>query len=158
MDKTDFKKAMGHFASGVTVVTVADQHGHHGMTVSSFSSVSLDPPLVGFYIDNKATILQRLQAAEYLGISLLNAEQTAISNGFATKGQSWLPDVAVDLDAQGSPLIRDALYQLSCQKQSTVPAGDHTLFLCQVLKAVPTERAEAQPLVYYSGRYRDLVP
>ncbi len=145
-----FKQTMRRFASGVTVVTIQDQDGVQGITVSAFISVSLEPPLALVSIAKKASIHPRLQKASHYGVSILSQHQDRASNHFA----GWDDDVQPNYTwLDDHPVIDGALCQLLCRIVDKHDAGDHTLFVGH-LEALAWH--EGEPLVYFNGQYRDL--
>jgi flavin reductase (DIM6/NTAB) family NADH-FMN oxidoreductase RutF len=146
--------ACGKFATGITIVTVmGDDGAPHGMTVNSFTSVSLDPPLVLVCIDRKALILPRLEASEYIGINVLSDSQLAISSQFARsvtdrfEAVKWFPgELAV-------PLLEGVLATYECAVTGIVDAGDHKIFIADVRHL---RCFEGKPLIYFSSGYKTL--
>lgn len=146
-DRT-FRNAMGRFATGVTVITVKDEEGTHGMTANAFMSVSLDPKLVLVSIDNNASMLEKMKSATSFGISFLREEQKHLSMHFA--GQK-LYDGDIEYDViDGVPVLRHSLAALVCTFYQQVPAGDHTLFLAEVDEILFDD---GDPLTFYKGQY-----
>lgn len=151
-----FKRVLGSFASGVTVITTPGAGGKPvGMTVSAFSSVSLDPPLILVCIDLKAECHPALQAAERFAVNILSQTQLDISRRFATKGVDRFDGVPIRRGTTGMPLLEGAVSVLECRTVAAHPAGDHTIFVGEVeAAAVKTE----PPLLYCSGRYGAFTP
>ena len=147
----EFRNTVGQFATGVTVVSTVDGGHVHGMTANSFTSVSLEPPLILVSIDNRARMLDLLRNSGRFGLSILAEDQQHISNHFAGKPQDGLEQPFDWHD--GIPLIEGALARLVCDVESIYAAGDHTLFLGRVQHF---ERRVAQPLVFHGGQYGSL--
>jgi flavin reductase (DIM6/NTAB) family NADH-FMN oxidoreductase RutF len=146
-----FRQTLGRFASGVTVVTMAQDNETHGITVSAFLSVSLEPPLILVSVDKKAHSHERILKTERYGVSILSEGQQAISNHFAGRD----PEVTPEFDhLDGFPVLKEALAQLVCKVVQTVDAGDHTLFIGQIEHLAWQE--DTAPLVYFHGKYREL--
>lgn len=143
---TDYRRALGSWPSGVTVVTVSDAQGVHGITVSAFISVSLDPPLVLISIGNAAAACTRIPAAGAFMVNVLSAGQDEVSNHFSGR-QSDRP---APIRADGS--IEGALAVMRCTLHQTLVSGDHTLFVGLVEST--TVVVEGDPLIYWRGRYR----
>jgi len=150
----DFRNACARFATGVAIATVADAGGTpHGLTVNSFASVSLEPPLVLICIAKTATAYSVFQRAEGFAINVLRAEQSVLSQRFAAKqedrfeGLPWRPGL------YGAPVLDGVLAVLECAMHSSFEAGDHTVFIGRVEKAGWHDGA---PLVYFSSAYRKL--
>jgi flavin reductase (DIM6/NTAB) family NADH-FMN oxidoreductase RutF len=153
-----FRKALGQFATGVTVVTVEREQGQvFGMTANSFTSVSLDPMLILVCVDQRAKILPMLQKKKRFGISVLKQGQQAISKHFAQSEQNAEADERLSLRYRrmpsGIPVLEDGLLCLSCRVVAAHTAGDHTVFIAEVEDA---EIHEGEPLLFFRGRYRDL--
>jgi flavin reductase (DIM6/NTAB) family NADH-FMN oxidoreductase RutF len=150
LNKTDLKKVAGSFATGVTVITTRDkERGVAGMTASSFVSVSLDPPLISFYVDNNAKLIKQLTEGATIGISILASDQENVSNHFAGYPD---PNLPIELEENnGFPLIKNALGWYITKAIQIIPTGDHHMALCSVEKLGRNE--EKQPLLYFSGKY-----
>jgi flavin reductase len=154
---SDFRKAMGCFATGVTVITV-DQDGEvHGMTANAFSSVSLDPPLVLVCVDQRARTHAHLHARKRFGVNVLCAEQQKISEYYArsveTHQHAEDAGARFDRTAHGTPVLHGALAYLECRLQTTQPAGDHTIFIAEVEDVVVRD---GEPLLYFRSQYRKM--
>ncbi|HVP53747.1 MAG TPA: flavin reductase family protein [Candidatus Eisenbacteria bacterium] len=151
----EFRAALGRFSSGVTVITVETPTGHvHGMTASSFCSVSLQPPLVLVCIDHLAETYLHIRERGRFGVSVLKEEQEALSEFFADPERN--PDAARRLGIHykpmksGTPILADTLANLDCTVTQAIAAGDHTIFVGEV-KEVSV--AEGSPLLYFRGHY-----
>ena len=154
LDKSQFCRTCAKFPTGVTVVTVLDREGGpHGLTASSFTSVSLDPPLVLVCVDHRAKVLEHFRRSEHLAINVLDETQQELSVRFARRGENRFDAVAWYAGLNGVPLIRGAIANFECAVQRTVDAGDHTIFIAEV-QAVSCR--EGRPLVYYGSAYRKL--
>lgn len=149
----DFKRALGQFASGVTVVTTHDGPRPLGLTVSAFCSVSLDPPLVLVSIDRRAEALAGLRASGVFGVSVLAEDQEDVSRRFARPGRAKFEDLATEQGRLGVALVPGALAQLECRVAAAHEAGDHVLFVGRVERLVARP---GRPLVYHAGAYRRL--
>lgn len=156
----DFRRVLGHFASGVTIVTTLDAAGRPaGLTASAFTSVSLTPPLVLVCVAHNAQSYETLRGADRFAINILEAGQEALSNRFATKSSSAaekFEGVAHKAGALGLPLLTDALAHLECSTAHAYPGGDHTIFVGQVEAASSRDGDGPEPLLYYRGRYNRL--
>jgi len=155
VDDAQFKLAMSHFASGVTVVTTEHDGTPFGMTVASFASLSLDPPLVLICIEKSVKTHDALVAAAQFGVSILAQAQADLSGRFASKKiDDKFAGVAVTRgDRLGVPLLDGAICALECRVHSALPGGDHTIFVGEVMSVRVTEDA---PLVYFRSGYRQL--
>ena len=151
-----FKRVLGSFASGVTVVTTRDAGGQpKGMTVSAFCSVSLDPPLVLVCIDLKAECLPDLRRTGRFAVNILDQGQREISRRFAVKDVDRFEGVPVREGATGLPLLEGALGVLECRVVGEHPAGDHTIFVGEVEATAVEPEA---PLLHFRGRYGAFAP
>ena len=151
MDDRLFRTAMGKFATGVTVIITETDGEPHGMTANAFMSVSLDPKLVVISIKENARILSKIQQSGTFSVNILAAEQQEVSMIFA--GQ--IKDQAVEFGRlENQPVIPGALAQVTCDVSATHVEGDHTLFIGKV---TGIELNEGEPLLFYNGRYRELL-
>lgn len=147
----DFRRALGHFASGVTAVTTLDPDGRPtGLTASAFTSVSLDPPLILVCVDHKSQSYPALLERRRFAVNVLHAEQEAVSKRFASTRLDKFDGVPHRIGESGVPLIEGALAQLECVTVSAYVEGDHTIFVARVERA---HVGAGEPLVYYRGRY-----
>ena len=156
---SDFRKAMGCFATGVTVITV-DQDGEvHGMTANAFTAVSLDPVLVLVCVDHRARTHAHLHARKRFGVNVLSGDQKTISEYYARSAETHQhPESAgarFDRTVHGTPVLQGALAYLECRLHSTQPAGDHTIFIAEVEEVVV---CDGDPLLYFRSQYRDVNP
>lgn len=150
----EFRAALSRFVSGVTVVTLKDKDGNlHGITVSAFCSVSLNPPLILVCIDNQAGSHYAFQESKRFVVNILREEQTEYSNQFA----SQIPDKFINIHhhegLDGIPVLKDSLVNLECRLAQSFEAGDHTIFIGEIER---THINEGSPLVYYQGEYRKI--
>lgn len=154
MDPDTFRAVLGRFASGVTVVTARDEHGRdHGMTVSAFSSLSLEPPMVLVCIAKNATMHDMLVRCQHFGVNILAAGQEALSRRFAGADPNRFEGVGFERGSTGVALLEESLAHLECRVAATYPGGDHTIITGEVLHA--TVRQD-RPLLYYRGGYAQL--
>lgn len=155
IDQEAFKKALRGWASGVTVVTSRSGDKVHGMTVSAFSSVSADPPLVLVCANRSSTTHGIIEEAGLFTVNILASHQQDVSNVFASSKHedSRLQRVGWTEGETGAPLIDQALASLECRVASAHREGSHTIYIGRV-EAVHT--SDAEPLVYYQGGYRSL--
>jgi len=151
VDKHQFRRVCGKFASGITVATVLDGDGAaHGMTANSFTSVSLAPPLVLICVDHRARILEYFRSSEFFGINILSASQRPISDRFAGSGYDRFQGVEWAPGATGVPLLPDVLATLECARVNLVTAGDHDILIGEVLHS---HCRDGEPLLFYSSQY-----
>ncbi len=152
----EFKKSLGHFPSGVTVVTykIGDEFG--GVTVSSFTSLSLDPPLVLFSIIKNTQSHEKLSQAESYAVHILSSSQKDISNGFAsakTDKNELLRNLKPEI-IEGAPVFSGAQSVLVCRKEHLYDGGDHTIFVSRVVSASTDE--SKSPILYFNRNYHSL--
>jgi len=152
----EFRKAMGCFATGVTIITVDLEGEVHGMTANAFASVSLDPPLVLVCVDRRASTHAHLQAKKRFGINVLGEEQRAISEYYARPDRDHEhaeteAGARFDRTKHGTPVLHGSLAYLECRLHSAEVAGDHTIFIAEVEDVVVRE---GDPLLFFRGKYR----
>lgn len=154
-DPRELRNALGRFATGVCVITtVTDTQQAVGMTANSFSSVSLDPPLVLWALQNNSDIYQAFATPRYFSINVLAQEQLDLSNLYAKKGEHLLESDHYRLGKYGSPIIRDALVSFECEMHATHEGGDHQIIVGRVRDMC--SRPTGEPLLFYCGAYREL--
>jgi flavin reductase (DIM6/NTAB) family NADH-FMN oxidoreductase RutF len=154
VEKADFRRALGHFAAGVSVVTARFDDGQIvGITVTAFSSLSLDPPQVLICIDRRARIHDRLQVGGPFAVNMLGENQEFVSRRFASSESDQFREIGYRSGTLGAPLIEGAIAAVECRIVETLQGGDHTI----VVGAVEaTHVAEGKPLVYFRGGYCQL--
>ena len=154
IEKQQFRRICGKFASGITVATVLDAAGApHGMTANSFTSVSLNPPLVLVCVDHRARILEHFRIGEHFGVNILGASQRHFSDKFAGSGYDRFEGVEWHAGQTGVPLLPDVLATIECARMKVVTAGDHDIVIGEVLHA---NCQDGDPLVFYGSQYRCL--
>ncbi len=154
----DFKGALSSWASGVSVVTTASGGMLYGLTVSSFSSLSLDPPLVLVCLNNTNRMPAMIEEAGGFAVSILAKGQENASAYFARTGRTPTPDFAEiegEYTANGQPVVKGALAYVVCSLHETISQGDHTIVIGAVLEAA--SREDGEPLVYWRRGYRGLM-
>ncbi len=184
IEKGMFRQIMGHFATGVTVVTMSNQGIPAGVTVNAFCSVSLNPPLVLICIDLTSTTLPMLRASKSFAVNILTAEQEHLSRGFATSSKERLENfhtATYHTAATGAPILDNTLAFIDARMIAEYPGGDHAICIGQVEalgigshivfasgnEEEPVNSASAEqngtsairqaaPLIFYKGRYRHL--
>lgn len=154
IDEAQFRRVLGHFASGVTVVTACHAGVCHGITVSAFCSLSLDPPLVLICIDRRSGSHQLLELAQVFAVNILADDGEYVSRHFASRDANKFATIAHHFGETGAPLLDQALATLECRLVNQYPGGDHTIFVAEVLAA--DTRDNAGPLLYYRGGYHEL--
>lgn len=154
MDPALFRRACAQFATGIAIASTLDSSGSpHGLTINSFTSVSMDPPLVLICIDRSAGLLSIFESAGHYGLSFLSAGQRDLSSRFARRGQNRFDGIDWRPGLTGSPLIPGALAHLEGKITNIVEAGDHTVLIAQVISA---DIHSGRPLLYYESGYRSL--
>ena len=152
----EFRRACGRFATGVTIATVIDTRGTpHGLTVSSFTSVSLRPPLILICLGHQTTVLDAFRYARYFGINVLAENQRDLSERFAKKGADRFDGLPWKPGKTGVPLIPGALAAMELQVHQRFISGDHDIFVGEMLH---THVTDGTPLLHYTGRYREMAP
>jgi flavin reductase (DIM6/NTAB) family NADH-FMN oxidoreductase RutF len=156
LNSLEFRKAMGCFGTGVTIITVDLEGEVHGMTANAFASVSLDPPLVLVCVDHNTRTHTHLHTKKRFGINVLCEDQRAISEYYARAERTHEKAAAeagarFDRTKQGTPMLHGALAYLECRLDSAQVAGDHTIFIAQVEDVVVRE---GEPLLFFRGKYR----
>lgn len=156
VDQRALRDAFGRFTTGVTVLTTREACGApRGFTANSFSSVSLDPPLVLVCVSHEAYSAPAFRAAPHFGINILSAEQRQISNIFASHASDKFERAEWYAGPHDVPLLPGSLATLVCAQHKLVEAGDHVVLIGEVLE---TQSREAQPLGYHRGNYVSICP
>jgi flavin reductase (DIM6/NTAB) family NADH-FMN oxidoreductase RutF len=154
VEAPQFRQLLGRFATGVTVLTSRTPQGDPiGMTASSVASVSLDPPLVLVSVDKSHEMHAALDSGTHFVLNVLSSEQEALSRRFAGEEQDRFRGVSYRQNERGIAVIEGVVAHIECEKHSTVPGGDHTVFIGMVVGGNATDR---RPLLYYRGGYAGL--
>ena len=153
-DQRAFKKTLGHFPTGVTVVTARRADGEPvGLTVNSFTSVSLVPPLILWCLGNESPNLPVFEQANYFAVNILGADQGWLSNQFARPIEDKFTDVRWSEGRFGVPIIEGTVGQLICSTFDRHPGGDHRIYLGRV---EDLQTPGGEPLVYMGGQYQQV--
>jgi len=160
LNPAEFRKAMGAFATGVTIITVDLDGEVHGMTANAFTSVSLDPMLVLVCVDHSTRTHAHLHAKKRFGINVLCEDQRAISDYYARPERTHEhaeqeAGARFDRTSHGTPILHGALAYFECRLQTAQDAGDHTIFIAEVEDVVIRE---GEPLLFFRGKYRKVGP
>lgn len=156
LDPRSFRRALGNFATGVTVVTAADADGARvGVTANSFNSVSLDPPLVLWSIDKRSGSYPVFARATHFAINVLAADQIGLSNQFAHPCEDKFANMQVEIGAGDAPLLVDCAARFQCETYQQIDAGDHWIMIGKVVAFDDLGRA---PLLYHQGTYAMVLP
>jgi len=150
-DTREFRNALGCFPTGVVVVSARSGELVMGITVNSFASVSLDPPLVLWSVDRKSSRYGTFTTVANFAISVLASDHQPISARLATPGEHSLEGLPLVETESGAPALADALAVLECAREAIHDGGDHALIIGRVLRF--SWRATGQPLVFFRGRY-----
>jgi flavin reductase (DIM6/NTAB) family NADH-FMN oxidoreductase RutF len=152
IEGSEFRRVLGHYPTGVTVVTAAGPHGPHGVAIGSFASISLEPPLVGFFIGLDSTSWGPIRDTGSFCVNILCHDQLELCGTMASKsddkfsGIPWTP-----APVSGSPVLPDVHGFIDCRIEQVLPAGDHELVMGRVVH-LETLRDDP-PLIFYRGRY-----
>ena len=162
----EFRDALGLFATGVVVITSTGNAGSGsgngngngclGATISSFSSVSLDPPLILFSIGRHSKAFTAWQSVEHFAVNILGEGQSAISTRFARALTDKWDGVEMCPGLEGVPLLSDALAWIECRSHAKYDGGDHLIIVGEVLSLTARSGIDARPLVFFGGKYRRL--
>ena len=158
IDPSVFRDAVGHYASGITVITGHDQDGPIGFTCQSFYSVSVDPPLVSFSVMKTSTTYPRIRATGAFAVNILARGQRPVSDQFARRGTDKWAGIEWGVSEQGNPLLRGSLAWLDCTIWAEHDAGDHLIVVGRVAELGTSSVEEPAPLLYFQGRYEVLDP
>lgn len=155
----DLRNVLGAFPTGVTIVTTGGEDEPYGMTANAFTSVSLDPPLVLVCVNRRAQASELIPRNQAFAVNILTADQEPLSTYFASssraRGREAFAEIPHRSVVTGSPVIEDAAAFLDCRLASRHEAGDHNIFVGEVV-AIGLD-PEAIPLVFHGGRYRSLI-
>jgi flavin reductase (DIM6/NTAB) family NADH-FMN oxidoreductase RutF len=153
VDGREFRDALGWFATGVTVITTHSPEGDLvGFTANSFTSVSLDPPLVLFSLNRQAQCLSIFEGCAHFAVNILAEHQAELSSRFATASHDKWQGVAVDIWEDGCPILADALANFECAVHAVHEGGDHLIFVGRVLRLRASK--SGKPLLFSRGAYR----
>lgn len=155
-DAKAFRRALGNFATGVTIMTAQNANGERvGVTANSFNSVSLDPALILWSIDKNSSSFKIFEEATHFAVNILSAAQINLSNKFARRGEDKFSDVEFDLGQGSSPLFKNCSATFECEKFDILEGGDHWIILGKVVKFYDHGRS---PLLYHQGAYSAVLP
>lgn len=154
-DPRAFRRALGNFATGVTIMTAAAGGKRVGVTANSFNSVSLDPALILWSIDKRSTSYEVFEAASHFAVNVLATDQIDLSNQFARPSDDKFATVEVEEGAGGAPLFGDCAARFQCELHQQVDGGDHWILIGKVVAFDDFGRA---PLLYHQGAYSSVLP
>jgi len=154
MEAQELRRVMGHFATGVTVITTKDNDGNpQGLTANAFMSLSLNPPLAIVSVDKNATCYGCFQPGNGFSVNFLSDDQEEISRRFATKGVDKFADLNWRAGSNGAALIDGALAQVECRIAACHDGGDHTIVVGEILNVCADGD---RPLLFFKGKYQKL--
>ena len=154
MDGREFRRVLGHYPTGVTVVTAACPGGPEGLTIGSFTSVSLDPPLVSFCPGHDSDSWARMREVGSFCVNVLSAEQAGVSTAFASKTEDKFRVVSTRVEATGAPVIEGCLAWIDCRVEAIHTAGDHDIVVGRVVALGAADgESPSGPLVFFKGAY-----
>lgn len=155
IDPRHFRDVLGTYPTGVCVITAVDADGHRsGLVVGSFTSISLDPPLVGFFPDKRSSTWPRIEKVGRFCVNVLGADQLELCKRFASRADDKFAELAHGHTPSGQPLFEDAIAWIDCRIDRIEDIGDHWL----VVGAVEAlgKRADGTPLLFFRGQYHDV--
>jgi len=155
VDQLEFRSVMGHFATGVTIVTTHDGDGKiSGLTANAVASVSLEPPMVLVCVDKKSDSYPMFGASQAFAINILSNGQETLSRRFAKSGGDKFTGIGFRIGVSGSPILNDTIAFLDCQVRYEFDAGDHTIYIGEAVDIAVS--SDSDPLLYFRGGYRNL--
>ncbi|WP_253567880.1 flavin reductase family protein [Burkholderia cenocepacia] len=156
IEPSSFREALGHYASGITVIASHVDGEPVGFTCQSFYSVSMSPPLVSFSVMSSSASYPGIRRAGRFVVNILSDEQVRISNQFARRGTDKWHGVEWQASPLGNPIIAGSLHWLDCEIYAEHAAGDHLIVIGEVKALDLQEAAATQPLLYFKGQYRNI--
>lgn len=153
-DRMEQRRIMGHFATGVTIVTTRSGNELHGMTANAVASLSLDPPLILVSVDCKSHMHGCLKESGFFAVNILAEDQEERSRRFAAHGPKDFLDLDVRTLETGAPVFADALAYVDCRIVNILPGGDHDLFIGEI---VAGDTNDGRPLLFFKGKYGAMV-
>lgn len=150
-DAARFRQVVGHFCTGVAVITGVHDETPVGLTVQSFTSLSLEPPLVSFSVGRESSTWPRLKAAQTFAVNILAEDQEALCRTFATSGADKFAGVGWRPGASGAPILDDVLGWIECSIEAEHEAGDHVIVIGRVSDL--DVGTEGKPLLFYRGGF-----
>lgn len=157
IDPMEYRRTLGSYPTGVVIVTADAAEGPVGLAIGSFTSVSLDPPLVGFLPDKGSTSWPKIAATGSFCVNVLAADQLSVCQAFASKGGDKYASVTWRTAATGAPVLEGVVAWMDCSIEDVAEAGDHW-FVSGRIEAMAVERDDVGPLLFFRGRYGDFSP
>lgn len=156
VDPLQFRRALGNFATGVTIVTAQNAQGEKvGVTANSFNSVSLDPPLILWSIDKKSSSFSVFEEATHFAVNILSGTQIELSNKFSRRNIDKFADTNFQLGAGRAPILENCSAVFECQRYQVIEGGDHWIIIGKVVRFHDHGRS---PLLYHQGAYSAVLP
>lgn len=153
-EKKLLRRCLGSFATGVAIITTSFEQRHFGITVNSFSSVSLNPPVVQWSVGERSRCLEIFRRSNTFCINVLSDQQTEYSQVFASDRPDKFLDVRYKVGLFDMPVFDGAIAHIYCRYRDALAVGDHTLFFADVMNFAATD---GNPLIFYGSRYRELI-
>ncbi len=153
-DEASFRTVLGHFATGVTIITAMNGSEPVGVSANAFTSVSIDPPLILFCASKSSSTFPKIQEAGKFTVNILNEHQEDVCRVFATKGADRFTRIGWRPSANGNPILHDALAYVDCTMERVDDGGDHHIVIGRVAELGIT--SEDGPLLFYRGGYAHL--
>lgn len=161
IDRMEYRRTIGTFATGVTIITTKHGEHAHGLTANAVSSVSLEPTLVLVCVDHTSDTFALLKETGVFCVNVLGADQADLSTRFATKlkeGEHRMEGINYREAPTGAPILEGCIAYLDCRIWQTYTAGDHDIFIGEVIDIWSDPGDDAEPLLFYRGKYRTLAP
>lgn len=156
IDRNELRRILGHFATGVTVITTCDEDGHpFGLTANAVTSVSLVPPLLLICVDKSADTYPYFDRSKVFTVNILSDEQETLSRRFATTGIEKFEGIGYRKNQLGCAILDDAVGHIDCRIVESFDSGDHTVYIGEVQSG---EVQESPPLLFFRGGYRKIAP
>jgi len=157
IDPLDYRRTLGSYPTGVVIITGVAEEGPVGLAIGSFTSVSLDPPLVGFLPDKGSSSWPKIAASGSFCVNVLAADQLPVCQAFASKGGDKYGACGWREAATGSPVLEGVLAWMDCTVERVDEAGDHWLVLGRI-EEMAVERDDVGPLLFFRGAYGEFTP
>ena len=156
LDPEQLRHAMRAWTTGVAILTASHNEETYGMTINSFNSLSLDPPMVSVTVQKETHIHTMIEGAQAFGVTILGEDQRGLAEDFAGRkhGPERMAAVTLEHMAGGAPILAEGLASLDCRVRQVIPLGRNTMFLAEVMSA--RVRSAESPLVYHNRNYRSL--
>ncbi|WP_024820714.1 flavin reductase family protein [Arthrobacter sp. 31Y] len=156
IDARRFRDTLGHYASGLTIVTGDDDGEPLGFTCQSFYSVSVEPPLISFSVMKTSTTYPRIRSTGKFAVNVLAHHQHSIANQFARSGTDKWAGITWEPTSSGNPILADSLIWIDCTIHAEYEAGDHFIVVGAVNELISADAGQSEPLLFFKGQYRHL--